>query len=313
MAEQAPRSIRARARAVVTGHAEEREALAAEAAALRTRLEQTRTRLEQTRTSLESTRAALEAAKAGHATEIRQHRKTKRDLEAARLERDERRATPEVEAQIAAVREQNLTFLRPPQLRDLALALLDIERAGLPGMVIEAGTALGGSAIVLATAKSAERPMAVYDVFGLIPEPGERDGEDVHRRYEEITSGSAVGHAEGETYYGYREDLLGEVSASFDRLGVATHTHNVELVPGLFQDTIHVDGPVALANLDGDWYESTKVCLERIAPHVVSGGRIVLDDYDQWSGCRDAVDEYFADRGGQWRFERRHRLHVVRL
>ena len=52
-------------------------------------------------------------------------------------------------------------------------------------------------------------------------------------------------------------------------------------------------------------------CLERIAPLVVPGGRIVLDDYDHWSGCRRAVDEYFADRPG-FRLEHKAKLHVVR-
>jgi asparagine synthase (glutamine-hydrolysing) len=45
---------------------------------------------------------------------------------------------------------------------------------------------------------------------------------------------------------------------------------------------------------------------------VVSGGRIVLDDYFQWSGCRAAVDEYFSGRD-EFRLERRSKLHVVRL
>ena len=65
------------------------------------------------------------------------------------------------------------------------------------------------------------------------------------------------------------------------------------------------------AHLDGDWYESTMVCLERIAPLLAPGGRIVLDDYDAWSGCRNAVDEYFSDTEG-FRFERRAKVHVVR-
>jgi asparagine synthase (glutamine-hydrolysing) len=68
---------------------------------------------------------------------------------------------------------------------------------------------------------------------------------------------------------------------------------------------------VAFAHLDGDWYESTMVCLERIAPLLIQGGRIVLDDYYAWSGCRTAVDEYFADRPG-FRLERRAKVHVVR-
>src|SRR6185295_5192382 len=123
-------------------------------------------------------------------------------------------------------------------------------------------------------------------------------------------SGGARGPG-GETYYGYRDDLYGEVSASFDRLGVPPQERHVELIQGLFEDTIEGDEPVALAHLDGDWYESTMTCLTRIAPRLVAGGRIVLDDYYQWSGCRTAVDEYFKDRDG-FRLQHGARLHVVR-
>ena len=97
----------------------------------------------------------------------------------------------------------------------------------------------------------------------------------------------------------------------FARHGIKPAEHNVELVQGLFQDTLEIGEPVAFAHLDGDWYESTMTCLERIVPHLVVGGRIVLDDYFHYSGCRDAVDEYFQDRPG-FRLERRMKLHVVR-
>jgi hypothetical protein len=244
---------------------------------------------------------------------------TTRKLKAARrrLKRAEARladsghAVPDsVEDVIARVREERLTYLKPPYLRALAGEVLDVERTGLDGLVIEAGTALGGSAIVMAAAKAPERPMKVYDVFGMIPAPGEEDGEDVHERYATIAAGEARGVG-GQTYYGYREDLHGEVAASFARHGVPLQERNVELVKGLFEDTIVLDGPVAFAHLDGDWYESTMTCLERIAPRLVPGGRIVLDDYYTWSGCRRAVDEYFAAHDG-FTLEHGAKLRVVR-
>ena len=217
---------------------------------------------------------------------------------------------PEVEEAIARARAEHLTYLKREHLRDLAAIVLEIEDRRLPGLVVEAGTARGGSAIVMAAAKSAERPMKVYDVFGMIPPPSERDGPDVHRRYEAIVGGEAKGVG-GDTYYGYRDDLYAEVTDSFARLGVPVDDHNVELVQGLFEDTIDLDEPVAFAHLDGDWYESTMTCLGRIAPLIVPGGRIVLDDYDTWSGCRTAVDEYFSERA-EFRLERKAKLHVVR-
>jgi hypothetical protein len=244
---------------------------------------------------------------------------TRRKLKATRrqLKRAQARlagpahAVPDsVEEVIARVREERLTYLKPRYLRALAADVLDVERTGLEGLVLEAGTALGGSAIVMAAAKAPERPMKVYDVFGMIPAPGEEDGEDVHERYATIAGGDARGVG-GETYYGYRDDLYGEVSASFARLGVPVGERNVELVKGLFEETIVLDGPVAFAHLDGDWYESTLTCLERVAPRLVPGGRIVLDDYYKWSGCRRAVDEYFAAHDG-FTLEHGAKLRVVR-
>jgi len=177
-------------------------------------------------------------------------------------------------------------------------------------MLIETGTARGGSAIVLAAAKAAQRPLVVYDVFDTIPAPGEQDGEDVHDRYRTIAAGEARG-LDGEIYYGYREDLYAEVRESFARLGLPVEEHAVELVKGLFEDTVHPRGPVAFAHLDGDWYDSTMVCLERIVPRLSVGGRLVIDDYYNWSGCRRAVEEYFEGREG-FELRERAKLHVIR-
>jgi hypothetical protein len=164
----------------------------------------------------------------------------------------------------------------------------------------------------MTAAKSPSRALVCYDMFGLIPPPTEADGDDVHARYQQITEGKSAGLG-GEEYYGYREDLRGEVEASFARLGHPIGANNVTLVQGLFQDTIPTDDdtPVALAHLDGDWYESTKVCLDRIAPRVVSGGRLVIDDYYAWSGCKIAIDEFLAV-STEWSIERHSRVHLVR-
>jgi lipopolysaccharide biosynthesis glycosyltransferase len=218
---------------------------------------------------------------------------------------------PQVERVIDGVRREHLSYLDVASLRTLAATVEAIEAAGIEGLIIEAGTALGGSAITMAAAKSSARPMKVYDIFGTIPPPDEKDGEDVHRRYATIVSGRSKGIG-GETYYGYRDDLLAAVTDSFARYDLPIADNKIELIQGLFQDTISLEEPVALAHLDGDWYASTMTCLTRIAPLLSVGGRFVIDDYDTWSGCRAAVDEYFAGRGG-FRFERRGRLHIVRV
>jgi SAM-dependent methyltransferase len=214
-------------------------------------------------------------------------------------------------ALIRAVKRRRLTYLEPEALCDLAEDVLEIERLGLEGALVEAGCGLGGSAIVLAGAKARNRELLVFDAFGTIPPPTERDGQDAHRRYAEIASGRSPGIGK-DTYYGYEEGLYEKVVDSFRVLGMDTAVNNVRLVKGLFENELRIGSPVAFAHIDADWHDSVLTCLERIEPHLVPGGRFVIDDYDHWKGARAAVDEYFSGRGEEFVFTRRARLHVVK-
>lgn len=219
-----------------------------------------------------------------------------------------RRNVPSI---VREVRADSLTYLGVHPLTDLYEQVKQLDVRGIEGIIIEAGCALGGSTIVMTAAKDKSRPLYVYDTFGMIPPPSAEDGQDVHDRYEKIKSGQAKGIG-GQKYYGYEENLIDRVRESFTRHRVPAEEHNVHLVQGLFQDTLHVSQPVALAHVDGDWYDSVMVCLERIAPHLVPGGVLVIDDYYHWSGCRKAVDDFFRDRRNDFEFVVRSRLHVIR-
>ena len=89
-------------------------------------------------------------------------------------------------------------------------------------------------------------------------------------------------------------------------------SNNVKLVQGLFQDTIVGDEPVALAHIDGDWYDSVRTCLDRIGPRLVSGGVMAIDDYHYWTGCQMAVDDFLAEHPDEYRTALRTRLHVIK-
>ena len=214
-------------------------------------------------------------------------------------------------AVVRQVRKRRLTYLGYDALSDLERAVHRLESAGVPGIIVEAGCALGGSTVVLASAKRPDRPLRAYDVFGMIPPPSAVDGHDIQARYRTVVRGESRG-IEGDRYYGYEDDLRGKVESALRSFGLDLEERRIELVEGLFQETLRLDGPVALAHIDADWYESVKTCLERIAPHLPAGGVLVVDDYDHWSGCRKAVDEFFADKRDRFAFVRRARLHIVR-
>jgi asparagine synthase (glutamine-hydrolysing) len=206
------------------------------------------------------------------------------------------------QALINRVIEARLTYLSQAKMMSLARTCRALEEQRIPGRFVEAGCALGGSAILIASLKNATRPFSVYDVFGMIPPPSELDTPDVHERYRTIVEGRSTGLG-GDRYYGYHADLLEIVKGNFVKFGIEAASCGIEFVQGMVQDTVQGDDPVALAHLDLDWYEPVTVCLERLWPRLSMGGSIIVDDYHDWGGCQHAVDRflglmhggYFAD------------------
>ena len=204
-----------------------------------------------------------------------------------------------------------LTYLAAKDLFNLYDAAKAVEQSRIGGLFIEAGSALGGSAIAIGWAKRKQREFRLYDAFGLIPPPSEKDQAEVHERYQEIKSGKSKGLGNNR-YYGYIENLQAVVAANLATYGLPIETNNIKLIKGYFEDTLYINEPVAFAHIDCDWYASVLSCLIQIEPNLVPGGKIVFDDYYQWSGCRIAVDEYFSDKSGYIFTTKGQKLHVTK-
>ena len=43
---------------------------------------------------------------------------------------------------------------------------------------------------------------------------------------------------------------------------------------------------ISLLRLDTDFYESTKIELEKLYPLLVKGGFLIIDDYGHWKGAK---------------------------
>jgi len=203
---------------------------------------------------------------------------------------------------ITKIRSRKITYLSDARLASIINTVREVEAANLPGIFIEAGCALGGSAIVIAKTKGNSRPFKVYDVFGMIPPPTKEDNLDVHERYRVIADGKSSGIG-GDKYYGYESDLYGIVQSNLKDFGINGDESAVYLIKGLLQDTMTVNQPVSFAHIDVDWYEPVITCLQRIVPNLVLGGSIILDDYHDWGGCRKAVDEYISDIANELEFD----------
>jgi Macrocin-O-methyltransferase (TylF) len=175
------------------------------------------------------------------------------------------------------------TMCSASRLRGLYDAVSHVIADDVPGDVVECGVARGGSAALMGLAMSrmgsASRRLWVFDTFEGLPPPTDEDPD----------------WAIAEWYTGRCRGELHEVEALFAELGILERS---SLVKGLFQQTLPMCSipSIAVLHVDGDWYESVRVCLEHLYERVSPGGVIQIDDYGHWAGARKAVDEFLRSR-----------------
>lgn len=178
------------------------------------------------------------------------------------------------------------------------------EAAGIAGSFVECGTWKGGAVGLMALANLAygkvPRHLHLFDSFESIPEPDEAvDGAKAVNQARAAGAGTLGRLVPLTNFYESPGALQSNRDLLENIIGYAPdylHYHK-----GWFQDTLPRDagevGEIAILRLDGDWYASTRVCLEHLYHRVVSGGFVIIDDYGCYEGCKKAVDE-FMDREG---------------
>jgi len=206
------------------------------------------------------------------------------------------------------------TMTSPERCRSLWDSCKLVLGQNVPGCFVECGVWKGGSSGLMALAindAGQKRHLHMFDSFEGLPDPTEKDGKQAVAWYS-TRSGPVVREPAGKNekrvsasnrkgeeekiheVQQCRADMEGVRHLILDKIKMPeelTHFH-----VGWFQSTLPADagqlGPIALLRLDGDWYDSTKICLEHLYPLLSPGGVIILDDYYSFEGCQKATDEY---------------------
>jgi predicted O-methyltransferase YrrM len=198
----------------------------------------------------------------------------------------------DVTATINHLRAKGLTYCgRPGKLETLHRLVTAVEAREVPGIFIEAGVAMGGSACIITKTKRPQRELLLFDVFELLPPPSEKDGQDSSRVYEYFRRGQVQG-AVDVNYVTNAKDLLSFARRNMMDVGIDPDAANIRFVKGLYQDTLRINQPVAFAHIDCDWYDSVVICIERVTDFISPEGVILFDDYHSFEGCRRAVDAW---------------------
>jgi O-methyltransferase len=212
---------------------------------------------------------------------------------------------------IKLVRKQ--TMLPYINLVTLYEQVLYFERGNYQGDFVECGVWKGGAVGLMALANlkngAFRRKLHLFDAFEEICAPNkEYDGEIAINEVKEILGNKALLNGELQSLEGFYDrfggpgDIIECKRLIEDTLGYPSDY--VYYHKGWFQNTIPTKSKeiekIAILRLDGDWYESTKVCLDFLFDKVVPGGFIIIDDYGLYSGCKKAVDEFLLNKNDNY-------------
>lgn len=185
-----------------------------------------------------------------------------------------------------------LTCVPRCRLDHLEACIRTVVDESIPGDLIETGVWRGGVTIfmrmLLETLGVNDRIVWVADSFRGLPRP------DKTRFPRERAAFDSPEMAQLD----YLKANAADVASSFAAFGLLDD--QVRFLEGWFADTLP-SAPIdklAVLRLDGDFYESTLVALSALYDKVSSGGYVVVDDYgEDWTHCREAVDEFRRTRG----------------
>lgn len=164
----------------------------------------------------------------------------------------------------------------------------------VPGVFVECGIAAGAQIGAIHRAgldNGQRRPIYGFDSFEGIPIASRDDDQQ-----------PGIGDITEHVSYTDTRELLKSSGITVCPLeGVQTTVRNwfpqthtdFKFIKGWFQDTVvGFNEPISLLRLDGDLYESTKVCLENLYPLLQTNGVLIIDDWEL-GGCRKACLQYF--------------------
>jgi O-methyltransferase len=173
-------------------------------------------------------------------------------------------------------------------------AVEHVARAGIKGAIVECGVWRGGSmmmaALTLLALGKTDRNLFLFDTFAGHPRPNpERD----HKEHYEFW----LRRKRTDQSSSWAEVALEEVRGNLASTGYPSE--KLSFVKGIVQETIPANAPgaISLLRLDTDWYDSTNHELHHLYPRLVPGGVLIIDDYGEMRGQKQAVDE-FCERNG---------------
>lgn len=172
-------------------------------------------------------------------------------------------------------------------------------RSSVKGAIVECGVWRGGMIAGIAETQH-HKNIYLCDSFEGLPPVKEIDGESAKQWQNNTTSKH------------YFNNCKAEESYATDAMRLSGNA-NYHLIKGWFNDTLPeltIPEGISILRLDGDWYDSTMVCLKYLLPQMNKGGVIIIDDYYAWDGCSKAIHDYLSQHHSNLRIRQLGQINV---
>ena len=202
------------------------------------------------------------------------------------------------EPQIAQIIEKvrPYTMTSPARIAALCDAIAYVVRHRIPGDFVECGVWKGGSsmaaALRLLQLGYPDLALYLFDTYEGMTAPTGCDRSGTSG----FSATAMLKHAPSTSKLAGRAPL----ERVQQNIGSTRYPpHLIHFIKGPVEKTVPLQAPeqIAVLRLDTDWYGSTKHELVHLFPRLSVGGVLIIDDYGDWEGARQAVDEYVSELG----------------
>ena len=192
---------------------------------------------------------------------------------------------------------ENYTMTNRERIFTLINIFKEINLTNITGDFVECGVWRGGNIILLQKLNDlfqTNKMIYGYDTFEGMTEAGEFDIDLRNIKAQKLLKTTKkINDKKNIWAYCDVETVNQNISKNFKE-------HNIKLIKGDVKKTLlnnqNLPDKISILRLDTDFYESTKIELEKLYSKLSVGGILIIDDYGSWKGSRKAVDDFFVNK-----------------
>ena len=190
--------------------------------------------------------------------------------------------------------DKKLSLVTIDKLMNVIQSTKYIIENNIEGDFVECGVWRGGCSLAIAMVLNdlkVDRKIYLFDTFEGMTRPGNED-----YGYDGFNPLKVFEEKQKDNFNDYCYASLEYVVSKFKDLKLDKYATFIkgDVLKTLNQEE-NIPNKIALLRLDTDWYESTKLEMEKLYPKLVRNGVLLIDDYGDWQGCKKAIDEYFKE------------------